>query len=136
MLNIRIEKTTAPKAKPADESKLGFGKIFSDHMALVDWSKEEGWHDARIVPFGYFSIHPASTCLHYGSEIFEGLKAYRTADGNVQLFRPEQNAQRMIDFLTGVVYAADGRIEKIGHNLILCSPANVHISGRITMSAE
>ena len=97
MLNIRIEKTTAPKAKPVDESKLGFGKIFSDHMALVDWNAEKGWHDARIVPFGNFSIHPASTCLHYGSEIFEGLKAYRTADGNIQLFRPEQNAQRMID---------------------------------------
>ena len=63
MLNIRIEKTATPKAKPADESKLGFGKIFSDHMAVIDWNKEEGWHDARIVPFGYLSIHPASTCL-------------------------------------------------------------------------
>ena len=95
MLNIRIEKTTAPKAKPADESKLGFGKIFSDHMALIDWNKEEGWHDARIVPFANFSIHPASTCLHYGSEIFEGLKAYRTADNKIQLFRPMENAKRM-----------------------------------------
>jgi len=95
MLNIRIEKTTAPKAKPADESKLGFGKIFSDHMALIDWNKEKGWHDARIVPFANFSIHPASTCLHYGSEIFEGLKAYRTADGKIQMFRPMENAKRM-----------------------------------------
>ncbi|MBQ3574612.1 MAG: branched-chain amino acid aminotransferase [Clostridia bacterium] len=97
MLNIRIEKTTAPKAKPADESKLGFGKIFSDHMAIVDWNKEEGWHDARIVPFGYLSIHPASTCLHYGSEIFEGLKAYRTADNKIQMFRPMENAKRMMN---------------------------------------
>ena len=97
MLNIRIEKTTAPKAKPTDESQLGFGKIFSDHMALIDWSADEGWHDARIVPFANFSIHPASTCLHYGSEIFEGLKAYRTADGSIQLFRPEENARRMIN---------------------------------------
>ena len=97
MLNIRIEKTTAPKAKPADESKLGFGKIFSDHMAIVDWNKEEGWHDARIVPFGYLSIHPASTCLHYGSEIFEGLKAYRTAENKIQLFRPVENAKRMMN---------------------------------------
>ena len=95
MLNIRIEKTTAPKAKPADESKLGFGRIFSDHMALIDWNKEDGWHDARIIPFANFSIHPASTCLHYGSEIFEGLKAYRTADNKIQLFRPMENAQRM-----------------------------------------
>lgn len=97
MLNIRIEKTATPKAKPADESKLGFGKIFSDHMALVDWNKEDGWHDARIVPFANFSIHPASTCLHYGSEIFEGLKAYRTAEGKIQLFRPAENARRMIN---------------------------------------
>ena len=97
MLNIRIEKAATLKAKPTDESKLGFGKIFSDHMAIVDWSKEEGWHDARIVPFANFSMHPAATCLHYGSEIFEGLKAYRTAEGKIQLFRPEQNARRMMD---------------------------------------
>ena len=97
MLNIRIEKTTAPKAKPADESKLGFGQIFSDHMALIDWGKDEGWHDARIVPFENFSMHPACTCLHYGSEIFEGLKAYRTAEGKIQLFRPQENARRMLN---------------------------------------
>lgn len=97
MLNIRIEKTTAPKAKPTDESALGFGKIFTDHMALIDWDAGRGWHDARIVPFGRLSLHPASTCLHYGSEIFEGLKAYRRADGGVQLFRPDRNAQRMMD---------------------------------------
>ena len=97
MLDIRIEKTTAPKARPTDESKLGFGQIFTDHMALIDWNSDEGWHDARIVPFGNFSMHPAATCLHYGSEIFEGLKAYRRADGVVQLFRPEENARRMIN---------------------------------------
>ena len=97
MLNIRVEQTTAPKAKPADETKLGFGQIFTDHMAVVDWSSDEGWHDARIVPFGYLTLHPASTCLHYGSEIFEGLKAYRRADGGIQLFRPEMNARRMMN---------------------------------------
>ena len=97
MLNIRIEKTTAPKARPTDESALGFGKIFTDHMALIDWDSDQGWHDARIVPFGRLSLHPASTALHYGSEIFEGLKAYRRADGGVQLFRPERNAARMMD---------------------------------------
>ena len=97
MLNIRIEKTTAPKAKPTDESALGFGKIFTDHMAIVDWNSEKGWTDARIVPFERLSIHPASTCMHYGSEIFEGLKAYRREDGHVQLFRAEENAQRMIN---------------------------------------
>ena len=95
MLNIRIEKTNNPQPKPTDESKLGFGKIFTDHMALINWEAGKGWFDPRIVPFANFSIHPASTCLHYGSEIFEGLKAYRRADGAVQLFRPEENARRM-----------------------------------------
>ena len=97
MLNIRVEKTTAPKARPTDETRLGFGQIFTDHMAVADWSSDEGWHDARIVPFGDLTIHPASTCLHYGSEIFEGLKAYRRADGLIQLFRPEMNARRMMN---------------------------------------
>lgn len=93
-MNITITKTTAPKAKP-DENTLGFGKIFTDHMFIMDYSKEQGWHDARIVPFENLSIHPASTVLHYGSEIFEGLKAYRTKDGSVQLFRPIENIRRM-----------------------------------------
>ena len=96
MLNIRIEKSATLKAKPADESALGFGKIFTDHMALIDWDADQGWHDARIVPFQRISMHPASTCLHYGSEIFEGLKAYRTAEGRIQMFRPDQNAARMM----------------------------------------
>lgn len=97
MLNIRIEKTTCPKAKPTDETALGFGKIFTDHMAIIDWNMEKGWYDARIVPFENFSMHPAATCLHYGSEIFEGLKAYRRADGGIQLFRPNCNARRMME---------------------------------------
>ena len=62
---------------------------------MMDYSREEGWHDARIVPFGNISLHPASTVLHYGSEIFEGLKAYRRKDGKVQLFRPTENIKRM-----------------------------------------
>ena len=93
-MNITITKTTAPKAKP-DDSSLGFGKIFTDHMFIMDYSKDKGWHDAKIVPFENLSIHPASTVLHYGSEIFEGLKAYRRADGKVQLFRPIENIRRM-----------------------------------------
>ena len=93
-MDIKITKTTAPKQKP-EPSTLGFGKIFTDHMFIMDYSKGEGWHDARIVPFGYISMHPASTVLHYGSEIFEGLKAYRRADGKVQLFRPIENVRRM-----------------------------------------
>ena len=97
MLNIRIEKTANPKAKPTDETALGFGKIFTDHMAIIDWNMEKGWYDARIVPFENFSMHPAATCLHYGSEIFEGLKAYRRADGGIQLFRPDYNARHMME---------------------------------------
>ncbi len=93
-MEIRIEKTTTPSTMPPEE-KLGFGKVFTDHMFIMDYSKEKGWHDARIVPFGRISLHPASTVLHYGAEIFEGLKAYRRADGGVQLFRPMENIQRM-----------------------------------------
>ena len=95
MIDIKITKTTAPKAKPTDESALGFGKVFSDHMFIMDYTAGEGWHDARIVPFGNIELHPASTVLHYGSEIFEGLKAYRRADGGVQLFRPIENMRRL-----------------------------------------
>ncbi|MBQ7097261.1 MAG: branched-chain amino acid aminotransferase [Clostridia bacterium] len=93
-MEIKITKTACPKVKP-DSSELGFGKIFTDHMFIMDYSREKGWYDARIVPFGPFEIHPASTVLHYGSEIFEGLKAYRREDGRVQMFRPIENIRRM-----------------------------------------
>ncbi len=93
-MEIRFEKNQSPAVKP-DPATLGFGKIFTDHMFMMDYTAGEGWHDARIVPFGPLSIHPACTALHYGSEIFEGLKAYRRADGSVQLFRPIENIRRM-----------------------------------------
>ncbi len=93
-MNITVTKTNTPSQKP-DSSTLGFGKIFTDHMFIMDYSKGEGWHDARIVPFGPLPLHPASTVLHYGSEIFEGLKAYRRPDGGVQLFRPIENIRRL-----------------------------------------
>jgi len=93
-MQITKNLTATPKAKPAPEG-LGFGKIFTDHMFIMDYTEGQGWHDARIVPFAPLSIHPASTVLHYGSEIFEGLKAYRRADGKVQLFRPIENIRRM-----------------------------------------
>ena len=97
MLDIKITKTTAPKAKPADETKLGFGKIPSDHMFLMDYSVEQGWHDARIVPYAPFMLDPACVIFHYAQELFEGLKAYRTADNKIQLFRPDCNGKRMQD---------------------------------------
>jgi branched-chain amino acid aminotransferase len=93
-VNLTITKTTHPQAKP-DPHTLGFGKVFTDHMLRVTYSREQGWHDARIVPFGPLELHPASTVLHYGAEIFEGLKAYRRRDGVVQLFRPIENIRRM-----------------------------------------
>lgn len=93
-MEIKIVKTAMLREMPAEE-KLGFGKVFTDHMLLVDWNTDKGWYGARIVPFGNISLHPASTVLHYGAEVFEGLKAYRRADGGVQLFRPMENIKRM-----------------------------------------
>ena len=93
-MEIKITKTTAPKTMPP-ENELGFGQYFSDHMFVMDYEAGKGWHNARIVPFGNISLHPASTVLHYGAEIFEGLKAYRTESGSVQLFRPMENIRRL-----------------------------------------
>ena len=93
-MKITITKTNNPTTLP-EEGKLGFGKYFSDHMFIMDYDVKLGWHNARIVPFQNLSLHPASTVLHYGSEIFEGLKAYRTQDGTVQMFRPMENIKRM-----------------------------------------
>ena len=92
MLDIKIQKTENPKAKP--EGPLGFGKIFTDHMFIMNYTEGMGWHDARIVPFGDLSFSPASMVFHYGQEMFEGLKAYRGEDGNTYLFRPDMNAKR------------------------------------------
>ena len=97
MLDIKITRTTCPKEKPQDESKLGFGKKFTDHMFVMDYTEGEGWHDARIVPYAPFPLDPATVVFHYAQEIFEGMKAYRTADDTIQLFRPECNAKRMQD---------------------------------------
>lgn len=93
-MDIKIIENENKSIKP-DADSLGFGKIFTDHMFIMEYTKEEGWKNARIVPFGNISLHPASTVLHYGSEIFEGLKAYRRKDGKVQLFRPMENIRRM-----------------------------------------
>ena len=93
-MQIKITKTKTPSVLPA-ENTLGFGKVFTDHMFMMDYEEGKGWYDARIVPFANISLHPASTVLHYGAEIFEGLKAYRREDGGVQLFRPMENIKRM-----------------------------------------
>jgi branched-chain amino acid aminotransferase len=82
------------KAKFTDESKLGFGKIFTDHMLLIEWKRDQGWVDPRIKKNEPFLIDPAALVLHYAQEIFEGLKAYKWQDGSIALFRPEMNARR------------------------------------------
>lgn len=94
MLDIKFTKTAEPKEKP-DPSVLGFGKYFTDHMFIMGYEEGKGWVNPRIVPFGRISLHPASTVLHYGAEIFEGMKAYRTPEGDVQMFRPLENVRRM-----------------------------------------
>lgn len=91
---IRIEKTTSPKQKP-DQNNLGFGKYFTDHMFIMDYTEDKGWHDYRIVPYGPLEFDPSSAVLHYGQAIFEGLKAYTTDDGRVLLFRPSKNMERI-----------------------------------------
>jgi len=93
-MEIKIIEKETPGVMPP-ENELGFGRYFSDHMFVMDYEEGLGWHDARIIPFGYISLHPASTVLHYGAEIFEGLKAYRTESGSVRLFRPMENIRRL-----------------------------------------
>ena len=94
MLDIKITKTTNPQPKPAKGQKLGFGKIFTDHMFVMNYTEGKGWHDPRIEPFHNISLSPAAMVYHYGQEMFEGLKAYKGPDGNVFLFRPDMNAKR------------------------------------------
>ena len=94
MEQIKITHAAHLKEKP-DSSTLVFGKNMTDHMFIVDYDEGKGWHDARIVPYGPLQIDPAAKVLHYAEEIFEGLKAYRTADGTIQLFRPDCNIRRM-----------------------------------------
>lgn len=96
-----LQFTIKPNANPMPEAErleafqaLGFGTLFSDHMAVIHWNVVKGWHDAEITARGPFAIDPAAAVLHYAQEIFEGMKAYRTAEGRVVLFRPDENARR------------------------------------------
>ena len=94
MEEIRITRAATLKQKP-EAATLVFGKSMTDHMFIVDYDQGQGWHDARIIPYGPLQIDPASKVLHYGEEIFEGMKAYRTDSGAIQLFRPLDNIVRM-----------------------------------------
>ena len=93
-MNLEIVKAASLKQKPMDETKLGFGTIFTDYMATMQYTKGTGWHSAKIRPFENFSLSPACSVLHYSQTIFEGLKAYYTEDG-INLFRPWDNFKRM-----------------------------------------
>ena len=96
-MSIEKHLSSNPKADSARAEILanpGFGKYFTDHMVRIDWTEEKGWHDARLIPYGPLELDPATNVLHYGQAIFEGLKAYKHADGHVYTFRPNQNAQR------------------------------------------
>ena len=90
-----VTRTTNPKPRPADETKLGFANYFSDHMFVMEYDEGQGWHDGRVVPHAPFLIEPASMVLHYAQMMFEGMKAYRTPDGHIQIFRPDMNIKRM-----------------------------------------
>ena len=82
------------KQKIKDETQLGFGKLFTDRMLMIEWKAGQGWCDARIQPYAPFVLDPSCLVFHYAQEIFEGLKAYKWTDGRVALFRPEMNARR------------------------------------------
>ncbi len=93
-MEITVEKARALKPKPTDESKLGFGQIFTDHMFLVNYEAGKGWSNARIVPYGPVEMDLSSMVFHYGQAYFEGLKAYRAKDNSILLFRPADNFKR------------------------------------------
>lgn len=96
-MDIKIKKVPLKdrKKKPSDESKLGFGKVFTDHFFNVKYKAGKGWYDAKIEPYRKIELEPTAMCLHYGQEIFEGLKAYRGPKNDIYLFRPMENIRRM-----------------------------------------
>ena len=94
MQEFPITRAATLKPKP-DPKTLVFGRSFTDHMFVMNYSTDKGWHDGRIVPYGPFELEPSAMVLHYAQEVFEGMKAYRTPDGGVQLFRPMENALRL-----------------------------------------
>ncbi|HSO19888.1 MAG TPA: branched-chain amino acid aminotransferase [Desulfosarcina sp.] len=93
-MQVPVTSAERLKTKP-DETKLGFGTIFTDHMFNMDYSVEKGWHNPRIEPYAPLVMEPSTMVLHYGQGVFEGLKAYRNVRGGVQLFRPRENFKRL-----------------------------------------
>ncbi|MBV5327649.1 MAG: branched-chain amino acid aminotransferase [Chlorobium sp.] len=95
-LEVTLQKASADqmKLKP-DQNNLGFGQFFTDHMFMMRWNRQQGWHDACIKPYQSFNLEPAAMVFHYGQAIFEGMKAYRGKDSQIFLFRPDDNLSRM-----------------------------------------
>ncbi|MCG8568212.1 MAG: branched-chain amino acid aminotransferase [Desulfobacterales bacterium] len=93
-MDIKITRAATTGTRPKD-SELGFGTVFTDHMFVMDYTEGQGWHDPRIEPFADFTMSPAAMVFHYGQAIFEGLKAYKTPEGKIQLFRARDNFARM-----------------------------------------
>ena len=93
MADFPITRSTAPKPKPADDT-LSFGKVLTDHMFLMDYAEGRGWHAPRIVPYAPIAMDPATSVLHYGQTVFDGLKAFRGEDGQIRLFRADRHAAR------------------------------------------
>lgn len=94
MQAIKTTLTITPKEKP-DQNNLGFGNYFTDHMFIMDYEEGRGWYDPRIVPYAPISLEPSAMVFHYAQEVFEGLKAYRTEDDRILLFRPDKNMARL-----------------------------------------
>lgn len=94
MQSIRVEKTTTPKTRPSADNPLKFGTIFTDHMFVMNYETGKGWFDPRVVPYAKLELEPSAMVFHYGQEMFEGMKAYKTDDGRTLLFRPDKNIER------------------------------------------
>ena len=94
MTNFPVARNARPKTRPADDA-LGFGQVFTDHMFMMEYDEERGWHDGRIVPYAPFSMDPACCVLHYAQAVFDGLKAFRGDDGQVRMFRADRHAARL-----------------------------------------
>lgn len=102
MSALEFDVVRNPNPTPSEEiarilANPGFGKSFTDHMVVIDWNEEKGWHNAAVVPYAPIPMDPATTVFHYGQAIFEGLKAYRQPNGAIATFRPEANGKRMQD---------------------------------------
>jgi branched-chain amino acid aminotransferase len=94
-MSIKFIRTSENKAKPRHNEPLFFGQYFTDHMFMMEYHQEQGWHDARMQPYQPFIMDPASLCFHYGQTLFEGMKAYRNRKDEILLFRPEEHLKRM-----------------------------------------